>query len=102
MATRLELQVKLETLLGSRHVYYQPPESVKMEYPAIRYSKYNIDNKHADNINYLLKDSYEVIVIDSKPDNVAIKKILDEFPMSSYNRHYVSDNLNHDVIRIYF
>ena len=39
MKTRLELQNKLEELLGFRHVYYQPPESVKMEYPAIRYSK---------------------------------------------------------------
>ena len=38
MGTRLELQNKLEELLGSRHVYFQPPESVKMEYPAIKYS----------------------------------------------------------------
>ena len=37
--TRLTLQTKLEDLLGSKHVYYQPPENLKMEYPAIRYSK---------------------------------------------------------------
>lgn len=39
MGTRLELQSKLVELLGSKHVYYQPPESVKIEYPAIVYSK---------------------------------------------------------------
>ena len=33
---RTELQVKLEELLGSGHVYYQPPTSLKMEYDAIR------------------------------------------------------------------
>ena len=34
MASRLELQSKFEELLGSRNVYYQPPESIKMSYTA--------------------------------------------------------------------
>ena len=38
MATRQELQTKLEDILGGRHVYFQPPESTKMEYPAIVFS----------------------------------------------------------------
>ena len=38
MANRLDLQALLEDLLGSRNVYYQPPESVKMNYPAIVYA----------------------------------------------------------------
>lgn len=101
MASRLALQTKLEELLGSRHVYYQPPESLKMEYPAIRYSKNDIRVDRANNISYSIIDSYEIIVIDKKPDNVVIKKIL-ELPYSSYDRHYVSDNLNHDVINLYF
>lgn len=101
MDRRVNLQNKLEELLGNRNVYYQPPESLKMNYPCIRYSKNNIDSKHADNINYLNTDCYDLIVIDSKPDNPVIKKLL-ELPMTSFNRHYVSDNLNHDVIRIYY
>ena len=48
MGTRLELQSKLEELIGCKHVYYQPPKSVKMEYPAIRYSKKSIAVDHAD------------------------------------------------------
>ena len=47
MGTRIELQSKLEELLGSRQVYYQPPETVKMEYPAIVYSKSNIRTARA-------------------------------------------------------
>ena len=37
MGTRIELQLKLEEILGSRHVYFQPPASIKMTYPAIVY-----------------------------------------------------------------
>lgn len=101
MASRLALQTKLEELLGSRHVYYQPPESLKMEYPAIRYSKNDIRVDRANNNSYSIIPNYEIIVIDKKPDNAVIKKIL-ELPYSSYDRHYVSDNLNHDVINLYF
>ena len=42
MADRLDLQGLLEELLESRNVYYKPPESIKMQYPAIRYSKKKI------------------------------------------------------------
>ena len=37
--TRLELQSVLEQTLGSRNVYFQPPASVKMKYPAIVYER---------------------------------------------------------------
>ena len=77
MASRLELQEKLEELLGSKSVYYQPPESVKMEYPAIRYSKSRIEVKRADNSIYSKNIRYELIVIDRKPDNPVIDKLLE-------------------------
>lgn len=101
MASRLDLQTKLEELLGSRNVYYQPPESLKMEYPAIRYSKSKIESRYADDARYSSFTRYEIIVIDRKPDNPIIQKILD-LPLSSYDRHYAADNLNHDVINLYF
>lgn len=101
MASRLELQIKLEELLGTNNVYYQPPESLKMVYPAIRYTKSNIDKKSANDGAYMLTNSYEIIVIDKKPDNPVIEKIL-KLPLSRFNRHYVADNLNHDVITLYY
>lgn len=96
-----ELQSILEKLLGTSNVYYQPPENLKMEYPCIKYSKNIISSHHADNIKYVNKTSYNITVIDKYPDNDVIGKIL-EMPLSSYNRHYIWDNLNHDVIKIYF
>ena len=101
MPDRLDLQSLLEGLLGSRNVYYQPPESIKMQYDAIRYSKKNIRTMYANNSKYSMKDCYELVVISVKPDNPVIKKLL-ELPYCSYDRHYVADNLNHDVLTIYY
>lgn len=101
MASRPELQTKLEQILGSKQVYYQPPESLKIEYPCIRYSKSDIESRHADGMNYSNFTRYEIIVIDKRPDNKAIQEIL-SLPLSSFDRHYISDNLNHDVINLYF
>jgi len=101
MATRLELQSKLEELLGSRNVYYKPPETLKMKYPCIRYEKSDIRSHHADNMNYALFDCYDITVIDQNPDNEVIRKLL-TLPRSSFDRHYISDNLNHDIIKLYY
>lgn len=101
MSRRLELQSLLEDLLGVKHVYYQPPESLKLEYPAIVYSKSRIDKRIANDSAYSLNTRYELIVIDKRPDNPAIEKLL-ALPYCSYDRPYKSDNLNHDVLTIYY
>ena len=101
MADRLDLQSILEELLESRNVYYQPPESTKMQYDAIKYSKKNIVSRYANNTTYSMMDCYELIVIAAKPDHPVIKKLL-ALPYCSFDRHYVADNLNHDVLTLYF
>ena len=101
MGERIDLQSLLEELLESRNVYYQPPESIKMQYDAIRYSKKNIESTYANDRKYSMRDCYELIVIAKLPDHPVIKKLL-ELPYCSYNRHYVADNLNHDVLTIYY
>lgn len=101
MADRLELHSVFQELLGSSNVYYQPPESIKMQYDAIRYSKKTIDSKYANDRKYSMIDCYEVIVISRLPDNPVIKKLL-SLPYCSYDRHYVADNLHHDVLTIYW
>lgn len=101
MGTRLELQSKFEELLGSRHVYYQPPEGTKIEYPAIKYSINNIESNYANNAKYSNHTRYDVIVISRTPNDEIIQKIL-AMPYSSFDRHYVSNNLNHDSLTLYF
>lgn len=101
MGSRLDLQYKLEELLGARHVYFQPPVSVTMEYPAIKYSKSRIDTKKANDSTYSKFTRYELIVISKKPDDPVIDKLLD-LPYCSYDRSYKADNLYHDTLSIYF
>lgn len=101
MGSRLDLQTKLETLLGNQNVYYQPPASVRMNYPAIVYSRSNIENRHADDDVYMQAYFYEVIVIDEDPDSEIIENI-SKLPGCRFDRHYTSDNLNHDVFTLYY
>jgi hypothetical protein len=70
MGNRVQLQTLLEELIGSRNVYFQPPENVKLSYPCIIYSRGNIGKtQFADDIPYLHKTRYMVIVIDANPDS---------------------------------
>lgn len=96
MAGVNELQVMLEKILGTRHVYFQPPESVEMSYPAIVYSRKNIENTHANNAVYRQEYRYEIIVIDYDPDSEIVRKV-SQLPRCRFIRHYVADNLNHDI-----
>ena len=101
MGDRLTLQSLLEELLGSRNVYYMPPENTKMQYDAIRYSKKTIMSSYANDNKYSMRDCYELIVIAKRPDHPVIKKLL-ALPYCSYDRHYIADNLNHDILTIYY
>lgn len=101
MGSRLELQTLLESVLGSRNVYYQPPASVRMNYPAIVYFRSDIENDFANDSAYIQSLAYEVIVIDEDPDNNIVMRV-SQLPMCRYDRHYTSDNLNHDVFTLYF
>ena len=101
MGRRTELHEDLVKILGSRNVYFQPPSSLTMQYPCIRYKREAIDSDFANNTRYLTRTKYQVIVIDKDPDSEIIEKLL-TYPMCSHNRHYVADNLNHDVFTIYY
>lgn len=101
MANRLELHEILCRILRSRNVYFQPPESLKMQYPAIVYSRDDIQNTFADDVVYMQKHIYQVIVIDKDPDSEIVEKV-SKLPACRFDRHYISDNLNHDSFLLYF
>ena len=101
MAPRLELQALLKTVLGSDHVYFQPPPNVQMQYPAIVYKLDEIDTKFANNKPYSRAKRYQVTVIDPSPDSPIFDKV-GELPTSSFERAFPADNLNHQVYNLYF
>lgn len=102
MGTRLELSAILHNLLGSDNVYFQPPASVKMSYPAIRYSLIGVDITRADNLNYRKIKKYLITIIHNNPDNTIKDEILDLFDHISMGTPYVADNLYHYVYTLYF
>lgn len=97
---RENLQTILEEVLGSKNVYYQPPPSLVMKYPAIVYSRNVIYNAYASDKIWKQDYSYELTVIDKNPDSEIVDKV-SRLPRCKHDRHYVSDNLNHDVFTIY-
>lgn len=107
MSRRLELHEILCNFIGitesdgDRHVYFQPPESVKLRYPAIVYSFDGAITNHADDTKYLQEPKWMVTVIDKNPESeIAIR--VNELSMSSLDRVYKSDNLNHFSFTLYF
>ena len=101
LARRLELQQVLEDLLGSRNVYFQAPSNISMKYPCIVYALSRIGSKYADNFAYNQRKAYTITVVDRNPDSEIPDKV-GELSLSSFDRHYVVDNLHHFVYTLYF
>lgn len=101
MSRRLDLQDLLEEILGTREVYFQPPENVKMEYPCIVYARTNIDPRYANNRVYKTKDQYTITVIDRNPDS-KLPGTIAQLATARFTQAFVRDNLNHSVFTIHY
>lgn len=98
---RLNLHSKLVSILGSEQVYFQPPESVKMQYPAIVYSRRSGYSMNADDRVYKFNQSYDVTYISRDPDDGFVDRFMHELPSIRYDRHFTSNGLHHDNFFIY-
>lgn len=102
MAPRLELQAKLEAIMGDNpRVYFQPPTNVQLEYPCIIYKRDYAQTQFADNSPYNREKRYMVTVIDRDPDSEIPDRVA-ALPKCLFNRFYTADNLNHDVFNLFF
>lgn len=102
MDRRNYLHLKLKELIGNDHVYFQPPENIKLKYPCFIYNLSSGLTTHADDKPYLFRRRYELMFITKNPDNELIDKIAFSFPTIEFDRWYTSDNLNHYVYHFYF
>lgn len=100
MAPRVDLQRKLESILGSTNVYFQPPNDTKLQYPCIIYNLDGAESDHADNQDYRVKKFYQVTYIDRRPDSAIVDALI-IYPYSSLNSTMRVEGLNHYVFRIY-
>lgn len=100
MGKRSDLQMELCKLLGTKNVYFQPPSTIQMKYPAIVYSLSSIENRHANNNVYAQRASYTATLITPNKDDEVIAKLSQRI-MCRFDRQYVKDNLYHNVFTLY-
>ena len=100
MDRRIELHETFCEVLGSRNAYFQPPENLQMEYPAIVYSLEQINRRNANNTSYMTSPGFSITLIDEDPDSIYIDKLM-KLPYCRFNRHYKADDLNHWNFTIY-
>lgn len=93
---------ELCVILENRNVYFQPPESLKLQYPCIVYHKSGVDKLNADDKTYKNTNEYTLTIIDHNPDTEIPDRILNHFPMCRFDRSYTSDKLNHYVLTLYY
>lgn len=100
MGSKPDLRDILVQLACNDNVYFQPPESVKMQYPAIEYSIDGFDNMHANDAVYNQNTRYKVTVIDEEPDSIIAAKV-SKLPRCKFDRAFVAGGLNHTVFILY-
>lgn len=101
MMDRHQLQTELERL-GIKNVYFQPPENVKLKYPACIYSLMNHRTHHADDRPYFARPKYNVQYITRDPDDSMINNLVMAFPTITHNTSFKSDGLYHFSYELYF
>lgn len=95
---RKKLQDTLLTFTS--HVYFQPPEGTRLEYPCIVYHRDYAATKFANDHPYSNRTRYLVTVIDPNPDGTLRNKVA-AMPLTTYNRFFTTSDLNHDVYYVY-
>lgn len=96
---RLELQEILAGIEGVQEAYFQPKTG--LQYPCIVYERSDSWIFGADNLKYLTKKRYSVTVIDRNPDS-SIPDQVEDLPLSTFDRFFRLDGLNHFVFQLYF
>jgi hypothetical protein len=97
---RLKLSAKLHEALGSDNVYFEPPESKKLDYPCIIYQRAKIDKTEADNTAYLLFQRFTVTHITKRVDSPVVDELL-KIKNCEHDRDFKVDDLYHYVFTIY-
>lgn len=102
MTDRIKLQKVLSSLLSSDHVYYDPPENVKLRYPCFIYSDENPSIRNANNKLYTYMRAYNIIYIDKNPDNDMTQKMFETFQYVRAGSSYVTEGLHHYTFDIFY
>lgn len=84
------------------HLYFEAPGEDGPRYPCLIYKKSSGDTRFADNGFYVYYRQYELTCIYEDPDDETPANILKHFEYCRANRHFVTANLHHDTMVLYF
>ena len=100
MRTYKDLLRMLQQAVQHDRVYFQPPENLKIVYPAIVFHLSKIEVDRASDVPYKGAKEYSVTLITKDPEPDVIDEIL-KIPYSSLDTTYISDGMNHFVFTVY-
>lgn len=75
-------------------LYYQPPESMRLEYPCMIYHLKDMSSNYADNRPYMKLISFDITYVTRSPSSSVPVAMTDQSLMS-FDRYYTADNLHH-------
>jgi hypothetical protein len=106
MGSRFQLHDLFKSIIGPNaegkyNVYFQPPSTITMRYPCIKYSIDDMDTIYADDMPYAQMIRYQVTIIDSNPDSLLPGRV-STLPLCKFDRAYASNNLNHTIFNLYY
>lgn len=84
------------------HVYFQPPESIKLQYPCIIYTLEKPSLRRASDKIYTTTNKYQITLISKTPEDPIASVIPGSFDYCTPDRVFVSDNLYHYNFTLFY
>ena len=100
MRTYRDLLHLLRKAVDHDRIYFQPPENLKLGYPAIVFHLTKIKVDHADDVPYKGAREYMITLFSKDPEPDALEEIL-KIPYTTLDSTYISDGMNHFVFTSY-
>lgn len=111
LSRRELLDIRLQEVLGTydknkplnpnTRVYFQPPSNLELQYPCFVYQYENSVPVRADNTVHRFTDRYQVSYLTKKPLDTTYVKLLED-PLITFTSRYVSENIYHNVMTVYY
>ena len=98
---RVKLHHMLEDILGSKNVYYDPPESFKLKYPCIVYYLDGFNDLPADNQTYIRMRRYNMTYITTDSEDPIAEKLAD-IRYCTLSRPFAVSDLFHFAYVLYY
>lgn len=91
----------LKSLPGENSIYFQPPPTIQMTYPALVFELSKLSAIHSNNRPYILREMYLITAIYSDPES-SLPKDIAKLPGCAFDRVFIADNRYHAVFTIHF